>query len=171
MEVVNPEAFRAAQADLLAQEKEATRLLASLANKRRALPAIKVPSPSRFIFTAADGSKVALPDLFAGRKQLIVYHFMLYDKDKEGCTGCSFCMDHIPPLGHLNSRDTTFVAVAPAEIDKVNAYRQRMGWDFPFYSSKETFAEVDAAGEEVVWKAGNGYFGLAVFLKDGEDVL
>lgn len=80
-------------------------------------------------------------------------------------------MDHIPHLGHLNARDTTFAAVAPADIEKVNAYKVRMGWEFPFYSSKDTFAEVDAKGEEVVWKAGNGFFGLAVFLKDGDDVL
>lgn len=170
VEAVSPDAFRAARADLLKEEKEATRLLSSITSKRRALPAVKVENPSRFIFTAADGSKVALPDLFEGRKQLIIYHFMLYDKDKEGCVGCSLCMDHIPPLGHLNSRDTTFAAVAPAEIDKVNAFKGRMDWNFPFYSSKETFAEVDKAGEEVTWKPGNGYFGIAVFLKEGDDI-
>lgn len=96
---------------------------------------------------------------------------MLSDGDKEGYIGCSFCMDHIADLRHLNSRDTTFAAVAPADIAKINHFEERMGWEFPFYSSKNTLAEAEAAGEEVVWKAGNGYFGLAVFIKNGDDVL
>lgn len=155
---------------MLKDEKEATHLLSSLASKRRNLPAVKVDNPSQFIFTAPNGNKCSLPDLFEGRKQLIIYHFMLYDKDKEGCVGCSLCMDHIPPLGHVNARDTTFAAVAPAEIDKINGFKERMDWKFPFYSSKETFAEVDKNGEEVTWKPGNGYFGIAVFLKEGDEI-
>ena len=114
-------------------------------------------------FTAADGSKASLLDMFQGRKQLIIYQFMLYDTEGEPCHGCSFAMDHVAHLGHLHSRDTTFVATAPASIDKINAYRQRMGWDFPFYSSKNTF---EGAGEGSTWKD----FSPTVLLKndDGE---
>ena len=132
IQVGTPESFRAARADLLNEEKSATRLLSSLAEKRRALPAVKVNNPSQYTFTASDGSSKTLLDLFEGRRQLILYHFMLFDKDKEGCVGCSFCMDNLPQeLRHLQNRDTTMAAAAPAGIEKVNAFKERMEWKFP----------------------------------------
>ena len=131
-QAVSPDTFRAARADLLVEEKAATRLLSTLAAKRRALPAVKVTDPSQFTFTAADGSTKTLIDLFEGRRQLILYHFMLHENDKEGCVGCSFFMDNVPAeLRHLKSRDTTMAVAAPAGIEKVNAFRERMEWNFP----------------------------------------
>ena len=122
--------------------------------------------PSRFLFTAADGSKISIVDMFAGYKQLILYHFMLYDTSVDGCVGCSFNMDHIPTLSHLRSRNTTFAVIAPAHIDKINAFRERMGWKFPFYSSKDTFTAAKDAGEDVTWSED-----IVALLKDGDTVL
>ncbi|KAK9242395.1 hypothetical protein V1506DRAFT_524595 [Lipomyces tetrasporus] len=167
--IVSPAEWQKARAELLKQEKTATHLLADISTSRRALPMVRIDDPARFKFDTLDGEK-SLVDLFDGRRQLILYHFMLKPDDKEGCVGCSFLMDHIPNLGHLWSRDTSFVAVAQAPIQKVEAFKQRMGWTFPFYSSGKTFEAVDAAGEEVTWKPGNGYFGISVFLREGDEV-
>lgn len=128
---------------------------------------MKIENATETTFTAANGSTVALPDLFEGRKQLLLYQFMLYDNDADGCIGCSFIMDHIPHLGHLHSRDTTFAVIAPAPIAKINAWRERMGWKFPFYSSMGTSSGPGSADNNAIWKD----FGIAVFAKDGDDVL
>ncbi|KAK9234694.1 hypothetical protein V1525DRAFT_41715 [Lipomyces kononenkoae] len=167
--VVSPAEWEKARVELLKREKAATHLLADISVARRDLPMVKINNPGRFTFDTLAGKK-SLVDLFEGRRQLILYHFMLKPDDKEGCVGCSFLMDHLPNLSHLWSRDTSFVAVAQAPIDKVEAFRQRMGWTFPFYSSGKTFEDADKAGEEVTWKPGNGYFGISVFLRDGDEV-
>lgn len=169
-QIVTPAEWKIARGELLKEEKAATHLLSDIAAKRRNLPMAKVENPSRFHFTALDGVQKTLLDLFENRRQLILYHFMLADKDKEGCVGCSLCMDHIPNLAHLHSRDTSFVAVATASVDKIAAFKERMGWEFPFFSSKDTFSEADKNQEDITWKPGNGYFGMAVFLRDGTDV-
>jgi predicted dithiol-disulfide oxidoreductase (DUF899 family) len=172
IQVVSAEEWQKASAALLKEEKAATRLLASIASSRRELPMVQVENPTRFKFDTPGGEK-SLPDLFEGRKQLIIYHFMLGPEDKEGCVGCSLCMDHIPDLRHLQSRDTTFVAVAKCSLEKATAFKVRMGWKFPLYSYAKTvqvWKEAEAAGEVVTWKPGNGYFGLCVFLKEGNDV-
>ena len=98
-----------------------------------------------------------------------MYHFMLASDDEEGCVGCSFFADHIPDLGHLASRDTSFACVAPAPVQKVEIFKKRMGWKFPFYSSQETFKFTEK-GRDVTWLPGNGYFGISVFLRDGDEV-
>ena len=133
---------------------------------------VKIENPTRFKFDTPDGEK-SLSDLFDGRNQLIMYHFMLGPEDKQGCVGCSFCMDHIPVLRHLHSRETTFVAVATAPLEKATAFKERMEWKFPLYSSARTveaWKEAEAAGEVITWKPGNGYLGLCAFLRDGNDV-
>ena len=172
-QVVSLAEWRSARADLLKKEKKVTQELSSIAKQRQGLPIVKVEHSSRFTFENSDNQTLNLLDLFEGRRQLIIYHFMLSDTDAEGCVGCSFLMDHIPhnqALDHLHSRDTTFIAVAPASVSKVAAYRARMGWTFPFLSSRNTFREADKLGEEVTWKPGNGYFGFACFLRDGDEV-
>ncbi|KAI9928653.1 hypothetical protein ASPWEDRAFT_24640 [Aspergillus wentii DTO 134E9] len=171
-QIATPEEYQQARARLLEQEKAATRLLQDIAASRRKLPIVQVPNPTRFKFDTPAGEK-SLPDLFDGRKQLILYHFMLSPGETQGCVGCSFCMDHIPDLGHLQSRNTSFVAVATATLDEVTAYKNRLGWEFPFYSSAKThraWEEAERAGEKITWKPGNGYFGLCVFLKEGDEV-
>ncbi|KZN84283.1 hypothetical protein EN45_114030 [Penicillium chrysogenum] len=164
--------YQQARTDLLHQEKEATQLLQSLAASRRELPMVKVSNPDQFKFDTPDGEK-SLTDLFDNRKQLIIYHFMLGPGEHRGCVGCSFCMDHIPDLGHLRSRDTSFVAVATAPVAEITAFKGQMGWKFPFYSSAkthQTWQEAEDRGEIITWKPGNGYFGLSVFRRHGDCV-
>lgn len=129
---------------------------------------VRVNDASSFKFSSTKGD-LTLLDLFASRKQLILYHFMLGPDDKEGCIGCSFFADHIPDLRHLASRDTSFACVASAPVEKVEAFKNRMEWKFPFYSSQETFKSVKD-GTAVTWLPGNGYFGISVFLREGDEV-
>jgi predicted dithiol-disulfide oxidoreductase (DUF899 family) len=170
--IVGADEYQQARAHLLKQEKEATQLLQRLAASRRELPMVQISNPDRFKFDTPEGEK-SLVDIFDGRNQLIIYHFMLGPGEHAGCVGCSFCMDHIPNLEHLRSRNTSFAAVATAPLSEITTYRKRMGWKFPFYSSAKThqaWKEAEQAGETVTWKPGNGYFGLCVFIKDGDRV-
>jgi predicted dithiol-disulfide oxidoreductase (DUF899 family) len=139
---------------------------------------VKIIDPERFKFDdCATGQEKTLADLFEGRTQLILYHFMLGPNDKEGCSGCSFLMDNIPThLEHLWNKDTTFVAVAPASTEQINHFfKERMGWTFPVYSSAKThraWKDAETGGDEIItWKPGNGYFGISVFIKgQGEQI-
>lgn len=117
----------------LAREKEFTRLREELAEERRALPWVKVEK--EYVFDAPDG-RVSLDDLFAGRDQLIVQHFMFGPDWTEGCPSCSFWSDNFNGVDvHLAHRDTSFVAVSRGPIDRLEAYRKRMGWTFRWVSS------------------------------------
>jgi len=118
---------------LLVKEKEATRQRDALSEERRSLPMVKVGT--KYVFDGPRG-KETLADLFAGRSQLIVYHFMLGPGWKEGCPSCSFLADHIDgALAHLNARDVTLVVVSRAPLPEIEAFRQRMGWRFKWVSS------------------------------------
>ncbi|KAK4861744.1 hypothetical protein LT330_003779 [Penicillium expansum] len=159
--IVSAEEYQQARMDLLQQEKEATQLLQRLATSRRELPMVEVSNPDQFKFDTPDGEN-SLLDLFDSRKQLIIYHFMLGPGEHRGCVGCSFCMDHIPNLGHLWSRDTSFVAVATAPLSEITMYKEQMGWKFPFYSSVKThraWQKAEERGEIITWKPGNGSIG------------
>jgi len=117
----------------LAREKEFTRLREELAAERRALPWTKVAN--EYVFEAPEG-RMSLGDLFAGRGQLIVQHFMFGPDWNEGCPSCSFWSDNFNGIDvHLAHRDTSFAAVSRAPIDKLEAYRKRMGWTFRWVSS------------------------------------
>jgi predicted dithiol-disulfide oxidoreductase (DUF899 family) len=129
---------------------------------------VRVDDAPSFKFGSTTGD-LTLLDLFAGRRQLILYHFMLAENDKEGCVGCSFFADHIPDLRHLESRDTSFACVALSPVQKIEAFKKRMGWKFPFYSSQNTFKSVEE-GKVVTWLPGNGYFGMSVFLREGDEI-
>jgi predicted dithiol-disulfide oxidoreductase (DUF899 family) len=131
--IVSREEWLAAQRAHLVEEKAFTRARDALAKKRQALPWMKVDKT--YTFDTPDGKKT-LADLFAGRSQLIVYHFMLGPDWEQGCPGCSFLSDHIDgALVHLAHRDVTYVAVSRAPLGKIDAYRKRMGWRFPWVSS------------------------------------
>jgi len=118
---------------LLAREKEAIHLRDAINAERQALPWVKVDT--EYEFDSPEGKKT-LAELFDGRSQLMVYHFMLGPDWGAGCPGCSFLSDHIGGmLTHLNHHDVTFVAVSRAPIDKIAAYKKRMGWQFPWVSS------------------------------------
>ncbi|KAJ6031450.1 hypothetical protein N7540_002182 [Penicillium herquei] len=170
--IVSPEEYQQARTDLLKQEKEATQLLQRLAASRRELPMVEISNPDQFRFDTPKGEK-SLVDLFDGLDQLIIYHFMLGPGEHAGCVGCSFCMDHVPNLEHLRSRNTAFVVVATAPLSEITSYQERMGWKFPFHSSAkthQTWDDIEEKGEKVTWKPGNGYFGLCVFRKNGDRI-
>lgn len=131
--VVSQQEWIAARKQLLAREKELTRLRDDLAQRRRELPWVKVTKP--YVFEGPDG-QLPLSDLFAGRSQLIVYHFMYGPNWTEGCPSCSFWADNFEGVPiHLAHRDATLVAISRAPYEKLAAYRRRMGWTFPWYSS------------------------------------
>lgn len=117
----------------LAKEKEFTRLRDQLSAERRELPWVKVDE--EYVFEGPDGKKT-LSDLFDGRSQLYVYHFMFGTDWDEGCVSCSFWADNFNPnVVHLNHRDVSVVAVSKAPIEKLQAYKRRMGWSFEWVSS------------------------------------
>ena len=123
----------AARKKLLAKEKELTRLRDALSVERRALPWLRVAK--QYLFDTPTGRK-SLADLFEGRSQLAMYHFMFAPEWDEGCKSCSFwaeSFDHIPI--HLAHRDVTFLAVSRAPLEKLQAYARRFGWTFPWVSS------------------------------------
>jgi predicted dithiol-disulfide oxidoreductase (DUF899 family) len=131
--VVSREEWLEARRALLLQEKEATHLRDKVNAARMAMPWVKVDKDYMFDTTAG---RKSLSDLFDGRSQLIVYHFMLGPGWEAGCPGCSFLSDHVDgALPHLNNHDVTWVAVSRAPVDKIEAYKSRMGWSFPWVSS------------------------------------
>lgn len=130
--VERPEWLRARKA-LLEREKELTRLRDDLAQRRRELPWVRVDK--NYLFVGPTGVE-SLSDLFRGRNQLIVYHFMFGPEWSEGCPGCSFVSDHVDgAVPHLEHRDVTYTAVSRAPIAKIEAFKRRMGWRFPWVSS------------------------------------
>lgn len=126
---------------LLAQEKEHQRQRDELAARRRALPWVRVDRD--YTFTTEDGPR-SLVDLFDGRSQLIVYHFMYGPDWDEGCPSCSFWADSVSgTLTHLAHRDTSYVHVSNAPLDELLRYRERMGWDIPWVSCGGTTFQAD----------------------------
>lgn len=131
--VVSREEWLEARRALLLREKEATHLRDTVNAERMALPWVKVDK--NYTFDTPQGRR-SLADLFDGRSQLMVYHFMFGPEWEAGCPGCSFLADHLDgTLPHLNHHDVTLVAVARAPLAKIEAYKQRMGWKFPWVSS------------------------------------
>lgn len=131
--VVSHQEWNRASLALLAKEKEFTKLRDELARERRALPWEKVEKD--YVFDAPEG-RVSLADLFDGRSQLLVYHFMLGPDWKEGCQACSFWADHFNGIDvHLAHRDTALVAISRGPLASIEAYRKRMGWTFRWVSS------------------------------------
>ncbi len=127
------EEWLAARNQLLAKEKEHTRRGDQLAQERRNLPWVPIEKEYRF---DTDQGPVTLPELFDGRSQLIVYHFMFGPAYTAGCPSCSSEADSFNgAVPHLNARDVTFTCVSRAPLDKLQAYKRRMGWSFPWVSS------------------------------------
>lgn len=132
-QVVSREEWLEARRALLLKEKEATHLRDKVNAERMALPWVRVEKD--YAFDTPNGKR-SLSELFDGRSQLIIYHFMLGPDWEAGCPGCSFLSDHVDgALPHLNNHDVTWVAVSRAPIGKIEAYKTRMGWKFPWVSS------------------------------------
>ncbi len=131
--VVSRDEWLVARKEHLAREKEFTRLRDRLSAERRALPWVKVEK--NYVFDTP-GGKRTLGDLFDGRSQLIVYHFMLGPEWEEGCPSCSLLADHFDGAAlHLPHRDVTLLVVSRAPLPEIEAYKKRMGWGFPWVSS------------------------------------
>jgi predicted dithiol-disulfide oxidoreductase (DUF899 family) len=136
--VVSHDEWLAARSEFLTKEKEFTRLRDELSRQRRTLPWEKVEKRYEFDSTKFDGTKgkVTLADLFSGRSQLIVYHFMLGPGWQEGCRSCSYLADHFDGSTiHLANRDTTLAVVSRAPLAEIEAFKKRMGWKFQWVSS------------------------------------
>jgi predicted dithiol-disulfide oxidoreductase (DUF899 family) len=177
--IVSQDEWLAARRQLLAREKEFTRLRDQLTSERRALPWVKVEKP--YVFDGPDGRE-ALAELFGGRSQLIIKHFMFGPGWSEGCVGCSFELDHIDGiLVHLEQRDVSYVAVSRAPLAEIEAFKQRMGWHIKWVSSSDNDFNFDFhvsfRSDEI--GAGQGYYnyemrkigidemsGRSVFYKD-----
>ncbi|MDY7101423.1 MAG: DUF899 domain-containing protein [Actinomycetota bacterium] len=161
--VVTREEWDRARQRLLVQEKALTRFKDMVSAQRRRLPMVEITEPYTF---DAEGGPATLLDLFDGRRQLIVQHFMFGTDWDEGCDGCSMMADHIGPLSHLHAKDTSFALVSRAPLAKLLAFRERMGWDLPWCSSGGTTFNDDFGatvdGEEV--------HAISTFLRDGDRV-
>lgn len=160
--VVSQEEWQAARGALLAREKELTHALDALAAERRRLPMVALDT-GRYEFTAPDGSPASLTDLFDGRRQLLIYHFMLEPGQDWTCGGCSTFTDNLDSQAqpHLSARNTRLILMARAPQSEIEVLRQRMGWQLPWYSSFGTTFNDDM---------GLTSFGLSVLLRDGDEV-
>jgi predicted dithiol-disulfide oxidoreductase (DUF899 family) len=131
--IVSEQEWFAARKGLLAKEKEFTRARDNLSAERRTLPWVRVEKP--YVFDTPEGKKT-LAELFGGKSQLIVYHFMLGPGWDEGCPSCSYLADHFDgAVIHLANRDVAFVAVSRAPLSEIEAFKKRMGWRFKWVSS------------------------------------
>lgn len=161
--IVSREEWRVARAQLLEREKAHMRAGDALSAERRRLPAVEITR--EYTFRGEQGD-ARLIDLFGGHSQLILQHFMFAPDWDEGCVGCSMMADHVPPLTHFHARDTTYVMVSRAPLVKLLHYRERMGWDIPWYSSAgSSFNEdFDATLD------GNEQSGFSTFLRHGDRI-
>jgi len=181
-QIVSKDEWVAARRRLLAKEKEFTRLRDALSRERRELPWERVDK--QYLFESAAGPR-SLIDLFDGRTQLVVYHFMFAPQWENGCKSCSFWADNFNGIvPHLKQRDVSFAAVSRAPWKKLQAFAQRLGWSFTWVSSGDndfnfdyhvSFTEQQVQGE-VDYNYGRQKFpttdapGVSVFLKDGDSV-
>ena len=178
-QVVPPEEWLAARLELLKKEKQFTRMRDEVTRHVRDLPWVKVEK--QYDFEGPNG-KESLHDLFEGRRQLIVYHFMFAPDWDEGCKSCSLIADHYAPsIIHLNQRDVSMVTVSRAPLEKLQAFQKRMGWQFKWVSSlgndfnrdyHVSFSPEEVEKKEMYYNYGNNAFpvtegpGLSVFATD-----
>lgn len=156
-DIVSEAEWREANDAQLANEKAHTRAGDALAAERRRLP--MTPFPTDFSFQGPSGD-LSFLELFEGRPQLLLYHFW-FPEDGDPCPGCTMFSDQVPPLEHVNARDITFAAVSRAPQDRIAAYKQRMGWSFPWYTDTLAFQEACDTTE---------YFRFQCFLRYDEKV-
>lgn len=162
--IVNQDEWQAARQALLTREKELTRAMEQLHAERRELPWVLVGKD--YTLDGPTGP-TRLAEMFEGRRQLVVYHFMFAPAWTAGCAGCSFLVDSIGNQAHLHAGNTAIALVSHAELPKLQAYQQRMGWqDVPWYSSfnsdfNRDFQGTTDRGEE---------HGISVFIREGDDI-
>ncbi len=177
--VVSREEWTQARKSLLSREKTFTRERDAISAARRDLPMVKIDKT--YVFEEP-GGKRTLDDLFAGKRQLVVYHFMLGPTWTEGCKSCSLIADHLEPsVVHLAARDTALVAISRAPVERIEPFKKRMGWTFRWLSSASTdfnldyhvSVEPEQVGAETEYNYVKTRFpseerpGLSVFLREG----
>jgi predicted dithiol-disulfide oxidoreductase (DUF899 family) len=165
--IVSQTEWQKAHDALLVKEKAATKARDALAAERRRLPMMKIDK--NYAFTGPNG-KMSMLDLFEGRRQLILYHFMFAPPvpgwPDAGCVGCSMVTDQFGHLAHFHARDTSFCLVSLAPLKNIEKLKKRMGWPYPWYSSEGTDFNKDFG---LTTDKGENY-GLSVFIHDGKDV-
>ncbi|MGH8177771.1 MAG: DUF899 domain-containing protein [Steroidobacter sp.] len=187
-DVVSHDEWVAARKALLAEEKKLTRVRDAVNAARRRLPMVRIDKG--YVFEGPQG-RLRLIDLFEGRRQLIVYHFMFDPSWDEGCPSCSFVVDNVGHDAHLHARNTTLALVSRAPHSRIAPFKQRMGWSTPWYSSfgsdfnydfhvtqdeAVTPAEYNYADKAEHERKGEGHFtngemhGVSAFLRDGDQV-
>jgi predicted dithiol-disulfide oxidoreductase (DUF899 family) len=188
-EVVSREEWVAARKTLLAREKELSRHHDEVNAARRALPMVEITAD--YVFEGPQGT-VKLADLFDGRGQLVVYHFMLGPDDDEVCPSCTYTIDNVGHQSHLHARDTSLAVVSRAPLATLERYRKRMGWTVPWYSSHGSLFNYDfhvshdasvrpveynyktydeLVRENPAWEGWAGEeHGVSAFLRDGDRV-
>jgi predicted dithiol-disulfide oxidoreductase (DUF899 family) len=188
LKVTSREEWLEARKRLLAKEKEATRIRDELRAERQALPIVEVEKD--YVFEGPDGG-ASLLDMFEGRRQLIVQHFMFDPEWENGCPSCTYFSQDLGHLPHLHEKDTSFAVISRAPLQKIEAYKRKKGWTFPWYSSfgsdfnydfhvtmdeSVTPAEYNyrSAAEHrqagMLWFAEGEQPGVSVFLSEGERV-
>jgi len=183
-DIVTRESWVKARKNLLNREKELTRLRDQVTRERQELPWVKVEQ--NYTFNSADGTR-SLAQLFGNRSQLIVQHFMFGVSWDEGCPMCSFWADyHDAMMVHLNQRDVSLVAVSRGPVDKLGAYKQRMGWQFEWVSSSDSTFNFDfqVSFPADILESGQAYYnyhpvaepmeelpGFSVFAKDNDGAI
>lgn len=182
-EIKSKDDWTAARKALLTKEKELTKLRDEVASLRRALPWRRVETA--YSFASKDGAR-SLAELFDGKNQLLVYHFMFGPDWEEGCPSCSFWADHFDAMRpHLAARDTAFAVISSGPVKSLGAYAERMGWRFPWVSSADndfnqefavTFSEAEAKSDDKLYNFGTSTAGsselpgASAFIRDGEDI-
>jgi predicted dithiol-disulfide oxidoreductase (DUF899 family) len=188
-QVVSSEQWREARVKLREREIELLQARDAVAEARRALPAVLIEKD--YVFDGPNG-EARLVDMFEGRRQLIIYHFMFGPGWGQGCKHCSFIVDNIGHPAHLHSRDTTIALISRAPRAEIAPFQERMGWTLPWYSSNGssfnydfhttldesvTPVEYDYRDKQTLERDGEPYYtegeqgGISVFLRDGADVL
>lgn len=161
--IASREEWQAARDQLLGKEKELTRQHDRVNAERRRLPMVKIDK--EYIFETPDGKR-RLSDLFEGRRQLIVYHFMFDPAWDKGCPGCTGFVNALGDLSTLNERNTTFALISRAPLAKLDAYKAEQGWDIAWHSS---FGSDFNSDFHVTYDTGEAQ-GLSVFFRLGDDV-
>lgn len=163
--IVDRAEWQKAREALLLKEKAATRARDALAAERRRLPMVRIDKP--YVFEGPKGKK-SLLDLFEGRRQLLLYHFMFAPPvsgwPEAGCVGCTMMVDQFPHLAHFHARDTSFCLVSRGPLLNLEKYKERMGWIYPWYSSEGTDFNRDFG---LTTDKGENY-GLSVFIHDDD---
>jgi predicted dithiol-disulfide oxidoreductase (DUF899 family) len=159
--IVSEKDFRKAIEKLRVKEKKNTRERDKVSAERRRLPMMEMKE--NYVFETPEGPKSFL-DLFEGRNQLIVYHFMYHPKDDSFCKGCSFVADHIPHLAHVQARNTTFTMISHAPLKSIKRHKKRMEWKQPWVSAWKNNFNADLGID------GNREHATSAFLRDGNKI-